>query len=77
MMIETVQFQVKGEVITEGVVTALSERQGVASVLDDKGVEMSCPMARLMPPRKEVIPVSVLILLIESGLNTKLRSPIN
>ena len=46
--------QIKGEVITEGVVTALSERQGVASVLDDKGVEMSCPMARLMPPRKEV-----------------------
>ena len=48
--------QVKGEVIIEGVVTALSERQGVASVLDDKGVEMSCPMARLMPPRKEVKP---------------------
>lgn len=47
-------MQVKGEVITEGVVTALSERQGVASVLDDKGVDMSCPMARLMPPRKEV-----------------------
>ncbi|KAL5256674.1 hypothetical protein ACHWQZ_G011808 [Mnemiopsis leidyi] len=52
--------QVKGEVITEGVVTALSERQGVASVLDDKGVEMSCPMARLMPPRKEVLPIDSL-----------------
>ena len=47
-------LQIKGEVIREGVVTALSERQGVASVQDDTGNEMSCPVARLMPPRKEV-----------------------
>ena len=38
----------------EGTVTALSERQGVASVTNDKGTEMSAPIARLMPPRKEV-----------------------
>ena len=50
----------KGEVITEGVVAALSERQGVASVVDDAGVEMSCPIARLMPPRKEVLPIDSL-----------------
>ena len=56
----TQSAQVKGEVIIEGVVAALSERQGVATVVDDAGVEMSCPIARLMPPRKEVLPIDSL-----------------